>query len=95
MGRVWGAGGRCDVDRCHLAAPGARERRGAACSDLLPDTFSPLPVNGCRSGREFGRVASARRAVARAVGGADRGHLLVVRAMGFRILCLINKYYKK
>ena len=33
---------------------GARERRGAACDDLLPDTFSPFPVNGCRSGRELG-----------------------------------------
>ena len=36
------------------AAPGARERRGAACADLLPDTFPPLPVNGCRSGRKPG-----------------------------------------
>ena len=34
------------------AAPGAREWRGAACADLLPDTFSPFPVNGCSSGRE-------------------------------------------
>ena len=35
---------------------GARERRGAACADLLPDTISPFPVNGCRSGREPGSL---------------------------------------
>jgi len=35
---------------------GARERRGAACADLLPDTCSPFPVNGCRSGREPGSL---------------------------------------
>ena len=33
---------------------GARERRGAACAHLLPDIYSPFPVNGCRSGREPG-----------------------------------------
>ena len=36
------------------AAPGARERRGAACADLLPDTISPFPVKGCSSSRESG-----------------------------------------
>jgi len=46
--------GRCDVDHWLPAASGARERRGAACADLLPDTFPPLPVNGCRFGRESG-----------------------------------------
>ena len=49
--------GRCDVDRRLPAAPGARERRGAACADHLPDTFPPLPVNGCRFGREPGSLA--------------------------------------
>ena len=49
--------GRCDVDRRLPAAPGARERRGAACADLLPDTFPPLPVNGCRFGREPASLA--------------------------------------
>ena len=49
-----GAGARRDVDLRVPCGAGARERRGAACADLLPDTFSPLPVNGCRSGREPG-----------------------------------------
>ena len=49
--------GRCDVDHWLPAAPGARERRGAACADLLPDTFPPLPVNGCRFGREPASLA--------------------------------------
>ena len=44
------------------AAPGARERRGAACADLLPDTFPPFPVNGCRSGRESGSLRLRRAA---------------------------------
>ena len=35
---------------------GAHERRGAACADILPDTFPPFPVNGCRSGRESGSL---------------------------------------
>ena len=36
------------------AAPGARKRRGAACTHLLPDTSLPFPVNGCSSDRESG-----------------------------------------
>ena len=52
----WGAGGRRDVDLRVPCGAGARERRGAACADLLPDTFPPFPVNGCRSGREPGSL---------------------------------------
>ena len=34
----------------------ARERRGAACADLLPADSSSLPVKGCSSGRESGSL---------------------------------------
>ena len=56
LGSGWavGAGARCDVDRRLPAARARRARRGAARVDLLPDTSSPFPVNGCRSGRESG-----------------------------------------
>jgi hypothetical protein len=56
LGSGWavGAGGRCDVDRRLPAAPGARERRGAACADLLPADSSTFPVKGCSSSRESG-----------------------------------------
>ena len=47
------------------AAPGARERRGAACAHLLPDIYSLFPVNGCRSGRESGSLRLPGWAAAR------------------------------
>ena len=48
--------GRRDIDHWPSCGAGARGRRGAARADLLPDTFPPFPVNGCRSGRESGSL---------------------------------------
>ena len=75
MVRQWvglGAGARRDVDLWVPCCAGARRRRGAACTHLLPDTSSPFPVTCCSSGRELGRVAAARRARL-AVGGRVLG----------------------
>ena len=55
MGR--GAGEGVATSTAAISLRRARARgRGAACADLLPDTFPPLPVNGCRSGREPGSL---------------------------------------
>ena len=56
MGR--GAGeARCDVDRWPSRGAGrARAARSGLCRPP-PGYFPPLPVNGCRSGRESGSLA--------------------------------------
>ena len=57
VGRVWA------LERALRRRPppsrcaGARERRGTACADHLPDIFPPFPVNGYSSGRESGSLA--------------------------------------
>ena len=49
----WGAMRRRPLGSC---CAGARERRGAACTDLLPANSSTFPVKGCRSGRGSGSL---------------------------------------
>ena len=54
----WGLGAEEGRDAvCWVpCGEGARERRGAACTDLLPADSSTFPVKGCSSGRESGSL---------------------------------------
>ena len=52
VGRVWGVWSALRRRPLPSRYTGARERRGAACTDLLPANSSSFPVKGCSSGRE-------------------------------------------
>jgi len=59
----WARVGRWSAPRRRSLTSARRGTRargaGAACAHLLPDTFPPLPVNRCSSGRESGRGCRA------------------------------------